>query len=78
MKLQKVLLTHCILFIFQLNGTMFDNLVCPLFEIYSDMQQTLQILSEGDVKHHSVSVLTFVTERQIEALCRRVSIYSVH
>ena len=54
---------------------MFDNLVCPLFEIYKDMQGTLQVLSENDVTHHSVSVLNFVTERQIEALCRRVSIY---
>ena len=57
---------------------MFDNLVCPLFEIYKDMQGTLQILSENDVTHHSVSVLNFVTERQIEALCRRVCIYIQH
>ena len=52
---------------------MFDDLVCPLFGNYSRVLQALQGLSEDDPRHHNVSVLVFVVERQVESLCERVS-----
>ena len=61
----------------QLNDTVFDNLVCPLFGIYSRMQQTLMSLSEDDQNYHNVSVLNFVVERQAESLCELVSPHDV-
>ena len=35
--------------------------------------QALQGLSEDDPRHHNVSVLAFVVERQVESLCEDVS-----
>ena len=63
--------------ILQLSDTIFDDLVCPLFGIYSRMQQTLLSISENDWRHRSVSVLNFLMERQAETLCERVSIYII-
>ena len=59
----------------QLSGTIFDNVVCPLFGFYTRMEQALLDLSESDRRYHNVSVLTFVVERQTKALCERVSVY---
>ena len=56
------------------NDTVFGDLVCPLFGIYSRMQQALIGLSEDDLNYHNVSVFAFVFERQAESLCERVSI----
>ena len=57
----------CILM--QLSGIMFDDLLCPLFGNYGRILQALQGLSEDDPRHHNVSVLAFVVERQVESLC---------
>ena len=57
------------------NDTVFGDLVCPIFGMYSRMQQTLLALSDDDSRYHSVSVLTFVLKRQAESLCERVSIH---
>ena len=54
----------------RLNDTKVYDLVCPLFEIYGYMQQTLQSLPEGD---ESISALVFVTKRQTEAVCDQVN-----
>ena len=70
----RIFVTELKMHFFQLNGTVFDSHVCPLFGIYSHLEQTLQTLSENDTITHNVSVLTFVTKRQTEALCERVSI----
>ena len=59
--------------ILQLSGTMFDDLVCPLFGNYSRVLQALQGFSEDDPRHDNVFVLAFVVERQVESLCERVS-----
>ena len=56
--------------ILQLSGTMFDDLVCPLFGNYS---RVLQALQGYDPRHHKVSAFAFVVERQVESLCERVS-----
>ena len=62
----------------QLNEKMddegFNRLLCPLFGMYSRMQQTLLSLLENDERHHNVSLLTFLFERETGAVCERVSI----
>ena len=55
----------------QLNETKY-NLVCSLFGVYSRLKQTLENLSEGDMRIHNVSVLIFVAQRQTKTLCERV------
>ena len=65
----------CTILSLQLSGTMFYDLVCPLFEIYRHMQQTLQNLPEGD---ESISALVFVTKRQTEAVCDQVNTSYTH
>ena len=54
------------------NGTGYD-LVCSLFRVYSHVQVMLDTLPEDDERQHNVSVLAFVTEKQTEAVCHRVS-----
>lgn len=66
------------MFPLQLEGTLFENMVCPLFGHYSRYYQTLQSLPEGDSRHTNISLITVVSEKLAEASCKHVSVLYQH
>ena len=54
----------------QLAGNLYETHVCPVFEIYSRMEQMQLLLPENN---DTFSLLSFISKTQAQALCARVS-----
>ena len=66
-------LYHPSFILLQLENTTYDRLVCPLYKMYSSIQEALQRPSTDNQWRHNMTVLSFITETQTQAVCIRVS-----